>query len=82
MKAEALSENNTMVAIKPNNDNLTKLLLDTLTGGVLCVDNAQIVDLQVHKFRDNVGLCEGRIDMQVDISRSLWRKHHLNFNPK
>ena len=54
LKAEAISDDNTMVVIKPDHNNLAKLLLDALTG-VLWVVDAQIVDLWVHKLRDNVG---------------------------
>ena len=78
LKPEAISDDNTMVAIKPDNDNLAKLLLDALTG-VLCADDAQIVDLRVHKLRDNVGLCEGRIAMEVDVFKKSVAETSPNF---
>ena len=67
-----------MVAVKPDNDNLAKLLLDALTG-VLCADDAQIVDLRVYKLRDNVGLCEGRIAMEVDVFKKSVAEMSPNF---
>ena len=78
LKPEAISDDNTMVAIKPDNDNLAKLLLDALTG-VLHADDAQIVDLRVHKLRDNVGLCEGRIAMEVDVFKKFVAEMSPNF---
>ena len=78
LKAEAVRDDNTMVAIKPDNDNLAKLLLDALTG-VLCVDDAHIVDVRVYKLRDNVDLCEGRIAMEVDVFKKSAAETSPNF---
>lgn len=58
----AVQIQNTVVAIKPDNDNLAKFLLDSLTG-VLFADDAQVVDLRILKCRDNEGLCEGRVQI-------------------
>ena len=55
--------------MKPDNDNLAKLLLDAVKG-VLYEDDAQVVDLQIIKLRDNEGLCEGRIAIQVGICKT------------
>ena len=52
----------TVVAVKPDNDNLAKFLLDSLTG-VLFADDAQVVDLRVLKCRDNEGTCDGRVQI-------------------
>ena len=78
LKPEAIRDDNTMVAIKPDNDNLAKLLLEALTG-VLCTDDAQIVDLRVYKLRDNVGLCEGRIATEVDVFKKSVAEMSPNF---
>lgn len=47
-------------AMKPDNDNLAKFILDGLTG-IVYADDSQVVDLRVIKSRDNEGTCEGRI---------------------
>ena len=78
LKPEAIRDDNTMLTIKPDNDNLAKLLLDALTG-VLCTDDAQIVDLRVYKLRDNVGLCKGRIAMEVDVFKKSVAEIPPNF---
>jgi Holliday junction resolvase RusA-like endonuclease len=51
---------NAVLAIKPDNDNLAKFLLDSVTG-VLVADDAQFVHISIVKLRDNEGLCEGRV---------------------
>jgi Holliday junction resolvase RusA-like endonuclease len=58
VRADRLEQ--TVVAIKPDNDNLAKFLLDAVTK-VLFADDAQIIDLHILKLRDNEGLCEGRV---------------------
>ena len=60
----AAVEKDTVVAIKPDVDNLAKFVLDSLTG-VLFADDAQIVDLHMYKLRDSHGLCEGRVAIHV-----------------
>lgn len=66
LKASALTHEGTVVPVKPDNDNLAKLLLDAVKG-VLFEDDAQVADLRVVKLRDNEGLCEGRIAIEVGI---------------
>ena len=53
-----------MVPVKPDVDNLSKFLLDALTG-VLFEDDAQVVDLHMFKIRDSVGLCNGLVALDV-----------------
>lgn len=67
----------TVVAIKPDNDNLAKFLLDSLTG-VLCADDAQVVDLRILKARDNEGLCEGRVQVHC---RECTEAHYDSMMP-
>ena len=55
-----------MAPVKPDIDNLAKFLLDALTG-VLFEDDAQVVELQVFKLRDSVGLCNGRVAVYVQV---------------
>ena len=64
LRPEALSLEETMVPIKPDVDNLSKFLLDALTG-VLFDDDAQVVELRMFKIRDSVGLCNGRVALDV-----------------
>ena len=64
MRPEAFSLEETMVPIKPDVDNLSKFLLDALTG-VLFDDDAQVVELRMFKIRDSVGLCNGRVALDV-----------------
>lgn len=63
----------TMAPVKPDVDNLGKFLLDTLTG-VLFEDDAQVVDLHMHKLRDNEGLCEGRVAIWVKQCPQDWQQ--------
>ena len=67
LKPSALTTGETVVPVKPDSDNMTKHLLDSLSG-VLFVDDAQVVDLHVLKMRDSRGNCEGRIAMEVAVS--------------
>lgn len=67
LKASALSDSNTIVPVKPDIDNLAKLIMDALTG-VFYEDDSQVVELNMVKLRDNVGLCEGRIAIDVGVS--------------
>ena len=69
LKACATCHALTAVPVKPDNDNLAKLLLDAVKG-VLYEDDAQVVNLQIIKLRDNEGLCEGRIAIQVGICKT------------
>ena len=55
---------NTIVPVKPDVDNVAKLLLDCLSG-ILYVDDAQVVDLHIFKLRDNEGLCTGRVGIHI-----------------
>ena len=55
-----------MAPVKPNIDNLAKFLLDVITG-VLFEDDAQVVELQMFKLRDSVGLCNGRVAIDVQV---------------
>ena len=66
LKESASSRKETIVPMKPDNDNLAKLLLDSLSG-VLFVDDAQIVDLHIYKLRDSAGFCEGRLAIEVSV---------------
>ena len=64
LRPKALSMEETIVPIKPDVDNLAKFLLDALTG-VLFEDDAQVVELRMFKIRDSVGLCNGRVALDV-----------------
>jgi Holliday junction resolvase RusA-like endonuclease len=55
-----------IVPVKPDTDNMAKLLLDALTG-VLFVDDAQVTDMHMWKLRDSIGLCEGRVAIEVNL---------------
>jgi Holliday junction resolvase RusA-like endonuclease len=57
-------DNNTLVAIKPDTDNMAKFILDAIKG-VLYEDDAQIVELHIYKLRDNIGTCEGQVAIRV-----------------
>jgi len=63
---------NTVVAVKPDTDNLAKFILDALTG-VAFADDAQIVDLHMFKSRDSQGLCRGRVAVEVSRFNGNWR---------
>ena len=67
-----------MVAIKPDNDNLAKFLLDSVTE-VLFADDAQIVDLRILKLRDNEGLCEGRVGIHCRQFTGHYSERMPNF---
>jgi Holliday junction resolvase RusA-like endonuclease len=64
LKESALAE--WIVPVKPDTDNMAKLLLDALTG-VLFVDDAQVTDMHMWKLRDSHGLCEGRVAIEVNM---------------
>ena len=66
VKASALTQENTVMAIKPDVDNLCKFLLDSLTKA-LYVDDAQVVEVHLYKLRDNEGMCEGRMQIECSI---------------
>lgn len=51
-------------AVKPDNDNLTKFVLDAMSKTV-CDDDSQVVQLLVLKLRDNCGQCVGRMAVEV-----------------
>ena len=70
LKASALSDEGTIVAIKPDNDNMAKLMMDALKG-VFYEDDSQVVDLNIIKLRDSVGLCLGRIAVEVGEYRNI-----------
>ena len=69
LKELAMADSETIVAIKPDTDNMGKFLLDALTGA-LYEDDAQVVELHMFKLRDSVGLCNGRVAVDV----SIWNK--------
>ena len=71
LKESALATSNTVVAMKPDTDNLAKFVLDALTG-VLYQDDAQIVDLHMYKLRDSETLCNGRVAMDVSVFNQHW----------
>jgi Holliday junction resolvase RusA-like endonuclease len=64
LKDTASNEDSTILAIKPDTDNLAKFILDSVKG-VLYEDDAQIVELHVFKLRDNLGRCDGRVAIRV-----------------
>ncbi len=63
---------NTVIAIKPDTDNLAKFVLDSLTG-VVYADDAQIVDLHMLKMRDSEGLCNGRVAFAASRFSGDWQ---------
>jgi Holliday junction resolvase RusA-like endonuclease len=64
LRSSALAMDQTVLAIKPDTDNLAKFVLDCLNG-VLFDDDAQIVDLHMLKLRDSEGTCEGRVAIHL-----------------
>ena len=64
-----MTDSQTVVAIKPDTDNMGKFLLDALTGA-LYEDDSQVVDLHMFKLRDNDGLCNGKVAIEV----CTWKK--------
>lgn len=64
LRPSALTMEQTVVAIKPDTDNLAKFVLDCLSG-VLFDDDAQIVDLHMLKLRDSEGTCQGRVAIHL-----------------
>ena len=66
LKPTSLSDANTILAVKPDIDNMGKLIMDALTG-VFYEDDSQVVELNMVKLRDSVGLCEGRIAIDVGV---------------
>ena len=66
LKQSAMSDNQTIVAVKPDDDNLAKFLMDALTGASY-VDNAQVVEIHMVKLQDNVGLCWGRTAIDLNV---------------
>ena len=62
----------TVVAIKPDTDNIGKFVLDALTG-VVYADDAQVVDLHMLKLRDSEGLCNGRVAISVSLFAGDWK---------
>ena len=69
LKESAMTDSQTVVAIKPDTDNMGKFLLDALTGA-LYEDDSQVVDLHMFKLRDNDGLCNGKVAIEV----CAWKK--------
>ena len=63
LKATAME--NTYVPIKPDIDNLSKFVLDALSG-LVYYDDSQVVKLVSYKMRDNEGLCGGRTYIRVE----------------
>lgn len=59
------------VPIKPDNDNLAKFIMDSMTG-ILYDDDAQAVDIRFLKLRDNQGTCEGRVAIEVSAFDGDW----------
>ena len=59
------------VAIKPDNDNLAKFIMDSMTG-ILYEDDAQAVDIRFLKLRDSQGTCEGRVAIEVSAFDGDW----------
>lgn len=78
LKPEALEHSNTVVAIKPDTDNLAKFILDAVSG-VLFTDDSQIVELHMYKLRDNHGLCSGRVAIKVNKSQKQVEEMMPNF---
>lgn len=66
LRSDAQLAQNTFVTVKPDVDNLAKFVLDSLTG-VLFADDAQVVDFHCVKLRDDIGLCEGRVALEVSV---------------
>ena len=66
LKQSAKRDDETIVAVKPDDDNLAKFLMDALTGASY-VDDAQVVEIHMVKLRDSVGLCWGRIAVDLDV---------------
>ena len=68
LKESSLADEGTIVAVKPDTDNMAKFMLDSLTGAVF-EDDAQVVELCMHKLRDCLGKCEGKMAFQVGVCR-------------
>ena len=66
LKPSSTSDASTIVATKPDIDNMGKLIMDALTG-VFYEDDSQVVELNMVKLRDSVGLCQGRIAIDVGV---------------
>ena len=66
LKQSAISDKNTIVPTKPDDDNLAKFLMDALTGASY-VDDAQVVEIHMVKLRDSVGMCWGRIAIDLKV---------------
>ena len=72
LKPTALTNEKTMVPIRPDTDNLAKFILDALTG-VLFLDDCQVVELHMLKMRDTFGLCTGRVVIRCQKFSNGWR---------
>jgi Holliday junction resolvase RusA-like endonuclease len=78
LQEEARADNGTIVAIKPDTDNMGKFVLDGLTG-VIYEDDCQVVDLHMFKLRDSSGTCDGRIAIDAKVCRSTTVQMLPNF---
>jgi Holliday junction resolvase RusA-like endonuclease len=58
-----------IVPIGPDIDNLAKLVLDSLNG-VVYDDDKQVVNLELHKLRDNEMMCNGRTHVICTIHQN------------
>ena len=63
---KAKTDECTMVAVKPDTDNMCKFLLDAMTGAIY-QDDSQVVELHVLKMRDSEGLCLGKMAIEVTV---------------
>ena len=68
LKQLVLTDQETIVAITPDTDNMGKFFLDAMKGAIY-EDDCQIVDLQMIKLRDNEGLCNGRMAVEVGVCK-------------
>jgi Holliday junction resolvase RusA-like endonuclease len=62
---KARAQSNCYCPIAPDIDNLAKFVLDALNGLVYS-DDRQVVVLSIVKYRDSMGLCEGRTEVEVE----------------
>ena len=73
-----MSDDQTIVAVKPDDNNLAKFLMDALTGASY-VDDAQVVEIHMVKLRDNVGLCWGRFAVDLNVCNKTVAEMMPNF---
>ena len=78
LKQTARADSQTIMAVKPDTDNMGKFLLDALTG-TLYEDDSQVVELHMFKLRDNDGLCNGKVAIEVGVSKKTAAAMMPNF---